>query len=295
MLFSKRSLLIYHITILTSTKMVCNIHISGGRLVLAGLAALLAIFLGSVGSASGTTVTPHRAFYEMQLGSAELNANVQAVIGRSAFTLGRDCSGWQSNEDYVIEFEGKEGNTNRIISRFESWESDAGDMYSFEISEQSSFHTKKDFNGYANVTSEAGKAYFSIEGDAPMNLPPDTYFPMRHLKAIIDGAEKGERILSASVFTGADPDDALLATNTVIGNWKIEPPASRLGDFGQKGYWPVQTAYFKPAAKAAEPEYEINYSMQSNGVVRRYVIDYGDFTIIAELKRLEALAAPNCP
>mgnify|MGYP001328202008 CR=1 FL=1 len=68
-----------------------------------------------------------------------------------------------------------------------------------------------------------------------------------------------------------------------------------LGELGQKGYWPVQTAYFKPEAKVAEPEYEINYSMQTNGVVRRYVIDYGDFSIIAELMKLEALTVPNCP
>ena len=263
--------------------------------VMAGPTILVAISFGSAGSAFSATVTPHRAFYEMQLGHADQNANVQAVTGRSAFTLGRDCSGWQSEEDYVIEFGGKEGDTNRIISRFESWESDAGDLYSFEISEQSSFQTKKDFNGFAKVTSEAGNAYFSIADDSPMKLPADTYFPMRHLNAIIDGAEQGKTILAASVFTGADPDDALLATNTVIGSWKIEAPAARLGDLGLKGYWPVQTAYFKPSAKGAEPEYEINYSMQSNGVVRRYVIDYGDFTIIADLIKLEALTVPNCP
>ena len=261
---------------------------------MAGL-ALLSIFLGPVEAAFAATVTPHRAFYEMQLGNADQNANVQAVTGRSAFTLDRDCSGWQSNEDYVVEFAGKEGNTDRIISRFESWESDAGDMYSFEIREQSSFQTKKDFNGYANVTPKRGNAYFSIADDVPMKLPADTYFPMRHLNAIIDGAKKGKTILAASVFTGADPDDALLATNTVIGSWKIEAPAARMGELGRKGYWPVQTAYFKPEAKVAEPEYEINYSMQSNGVVRRYVIDYGDFSIIAELMKLEALAVPNCP
>ena len=97
--------------------------------------------------------------------------------------------------------------------------------------------------------SDVGSAYFSIAGVPTMTLPADTYFPMRHLNAIIDGAEEGEKILAASVFTGADPDDALLATNTVIGGWKIEAPAARLGAFGQKGYWPVQTAYFKPTAK----------------------------------------------
>ena len=69
---------------------------------------------------------------------------------------------------------------------------------------------------------------------------------------------------------------------------------ARFRQFDKKGIGQFRL-HTKPAAKAAEPEYEINYSMQSNGVVRRYVIDYGDFTIIAELMRLEALTAPDCP
>lgn len=261
----------------------------------AGALVFAATIVGPTCLVNGATVTPHRAFYEMQLGESDQNSNVQAVSGRSAFTLDRDCSGWRSNEEYLIEFGGKEGKLNRILSRFESWESDTGEMYSFDISERSSFQSQKDFSGYAVAAPEVGDAYFSMAGDAPMKLPPNTYFPMRHLNAIIDGAEKGETMLAASVFTGADPDDALLATSTVIGGWKGEAPAARLGEFGQKGYWPVQTAYFKPTAKSAEPEYEINYSLQPNGVVRRYVIDYEDFTIIADLMKLEALATPDCP
>ena len=128
-----------------------NLYIIGATALAVGSSTLVAIYLVTIGPAFGATVTPHRAFYEMHLGEADQNSNVQAVIGRSAFTLDRDCSGWQSNEDYIIEFEGREGDTNRIISRFKSWESDAGDMYSFEISEQSTFQTKKDFSGYANV------------------------------------------------------------------------------------------------------------------------------------------------
>ena len=136
--------MIYHITIPTSmSNGSLNFHINGITAVAVGSLTLIAIYLATVGPAFSATVIPHRAFYEMQLGNAAHNSNVQAVTGRSAFTLGRDCSGWQSNEDYIIEFDGREGNTNRIISRFKSWESDAGDMYSFEISEQSSFQRKK--------------------------------------------------------------------------------------------------------------------------------------------------------
>jgi hypothetical protein len=35
--------------------------------------------------------------------------------------------------------------------------------------------------------------------------------------------------------------------------------------------------------------------VQPNGVIRRYVIDYGDFTIIAELLKLESVETPTCP
>ena len=235
------------------------------------------------------SVTPHRAFYEMRLGIANQNSAVQAVSGKSAFTLDRDCNGWRSNEDYVIEFSSKEGKLDRILSRFESWESINGDMYSFDVNELSSFQKGEIFSGYAEIKATGGGAYFSMEDNTKIQLPVDTYFPIKHLKAIIDSAESGKTILAASVFSGANPDDALLATNTVIGVWKNEVADVSMGEFGQDGYWPVQTAYFKPKAAVAAPEYEIQYSMQPNGIVRRYVLDYGDFTIIADLLKLETV------
>ncbi|MFZ9135828.1 MAG: EipB family protein, partial [Candidatus Puniceispirillaceae bacterium] len=60
---------------------------------------------GAIAFASGaaaTTIMPHRAFYEMQLGIADQNSNVQTVSGRSAFTLGRECDGWRFNDIIFI-------------------------------------------------------------------------------------------------------------------------------------------------------------------------------------------------
>jgi hypothetical protein len=248
---------------------------------------------GFLGGANAATLTPHRAFYEMRLGIANQHSVVQAVNGRSAFTLDFSCSGWRSSEDYLIEFRNKEGGLDRILSQFESWESINGDMYSFDISEQSSFKKKESFSGYAEMTAKDGGAHFSGGDDTKFQLPVNTHFPIRHLKSILDSAANGETILAAQVFSGAKPDDALLTTNTVIGVWKDEAAVESMGDFGQNGYWPVQTAYFKPEAASAAPEYEIYYSMQPNGIVRRYVIDYGDFTVIADLLKLEAVGVRN--
>ena len=43
-----------------------------------------------------------------------------------------------------------------------------------------------------------------------------------------------------------------------------------LGALDGDGFWPVQIAYFKPSTIEVEPEYEIQYWLQPNGVVRRY-------------------------
>ena len=79
-----------------------NFHINGIMAIAVGSLTLIAVYWVTVGPAFSAAVIPHQAFYEMQLGKTDRNSNVQAVTGRSAFTLGRDCSGWQSNEDYLI-------------------------------------------------------------------------------------------------------------------------------------------------------------------------------------------------
>jgi hypothetical protein len=258
----------------------------------ASLAMVMASAPAAFAAPSG--IMPHRAFYEMELGTAGQNANIQAIQGRSAFTLNRDCDGWLSGEDYVIEFGGREGNLDRIVSRFSSWEADAGDKYSFDITETSSYQGNQDFNGYATIAADQADAYFSMTPETALSLPQDTYFPMRHMMAILDHARSGKKILAASVFTGAEPDDALLSTNTVIGSWNSQDQKDLLGGFAADGFWPVRVAYFKPESTSAEPEYEINYALQPNGVIRHYEIDYGEFTIIAKMLKIETVDPPVC-
>ena len=244
--------------------------------------------------AHAANIAGHRAFYEMRMGQADKNAVVQSVTGRSAFVLEKDCDGWRSAENYMIEFGNGNGQMDRILSHFESWESDAGDQYSFDIAEKSSFQGDKDFSGYAEITAEGGEAVFMLDGQSIVALPENTYFPMQHIRAIINKAGEGGKILAASVFAGAEPGDALLTTNTVIGGWQGDKADVNLGTLGNDGFWPVQIAYFKPTATEVEPEYEIQYWLQPNGVVRKYEINYGDFSIIAGLVTIETVDTPIC-
>ena len=95
------------------------------------------------------------------------------------------------------------------------------------------------------------------------------------------------------MFTGAEPDSALMRTSTVVGGWRDEPAAD-LGALAEDGYWQINVAYFKPNSTSAEPEYEIKFAMQANGLVREYEINYGDFSITANLTAAEPVESASC-
>ena len=246
-------------------------------------------------SAYAGGISAHKAFYEMRLDDRVQNSNIVNVVGRSALIVERDCDGWVSVEDYMIEFINDTGGSDRILSHFESWEADSGDKFSFDVTEDSTFFGRKDFGGFADLSAkDSGNAFFSLDPEAELELPQDTYFPVRHLESILDAAKNGKTMMAATIFTGGEPDDALMTTSTVVGGWQKAEDVIDLGRLRENGFWPIQVAYFKPTATTSEPEYEIKFAMQRNGVVRNYVIDYGDFSIAADLTKIEDIEAPVC-
>jgi hypothetical protein len=259
------------------------------------------VVVGSLGVTLGVTpvlaggVTPHQAFYEMHLDGRMQNSSVVNVLGKSAFIVERDCDGWLSTEDYVIEFVTEGGNSDQILSHFESWEAVSGDKYSFDVIEESTFYGRKDYGGFANLAAGSmGNAFFSMAPDSELELPEGTFFPVQHMQRILEAADAGKTMMAATIFTGGEPDDALMKASAVVGGWQEAEANIDFGSLSATGYWPVQIAYFKLSATGSEPEYEIKFLMQPNGVIRSYIIDYGDFSIAADITQIEGLDAPVC-
>ena len=247
-------------------------------------------------TAGAVEIAAHKATYNMSLLSVGQDSQMAGIKGKTNFTIRRDCDGWKSSENYVLEFDYQSGETAILASHFSSWEELAGQLYSFEVHEGSTFEDEKQFNGYANLppVADRAEAFFSMQPDTAMPLPDRVFFPVAHTRELLDKAEQGGKLFSAHIFFGAEPDRALKRTSSVIGARQAVKNANRLGQLSTQSYYPIQIAYFDPNSSEAVPEYEITFHMLPNGVVAYYEVDYGTFAIDAELVDVKPLPQPNC-
>ena len=266
------------------------------RLFSFGCGGVMLICAGLPVSVGAVELAAHEATYEMGLLTLRQDSQMAGVKGKTNFTIRRDCDGWRSSENYVLEFDYQSGETAIMASHFSSWEEIAGQLYSFEVHEGSTFEDEKQFDGYANLPPVADRpeAFFSMQPDIAMPLPEQVFFPVAHTRELLDKAEQGGKLFSAHIFFGAEPDRALKRTSSVIGSQQSVKNDETLGKLASPSYYPIQIAYFDPNSTEAVPEYEITFHMLPNGVVAYYEVDYGTFAIDAKLVDAKPLPQPDC-
>ena len=89
--------------------------------------------------------------------------------------------------------------------------------------EQSSFDGRKQFGGFAQLDDDrSGNAFYTQDPQPSVELPSNTVFPMQHVRNILEQAENGEKLIAATLFTGAEPENALMRTSTVVGGWRTK-------------------------------------------------------------------------
>lgn len=257
-------------------------------------APLSASFSVSLSADEYEDIVSHEAIYNIDLWANTGSSAVESVNGKTFYSLLRDCDGWHSTEKYAITFLLSEGQTSEFVSIYDIWESHQGDSFSFNIKEESSFDGKKSYEGFANLFAGYGEAKFFGDADGTLELPSDTVFPLKHLVMLIQQAEAGSRVHQSHLFIGGETDDAQYFTSTLIGNARTIAPTIDMGALAEESLWPLRVAYFEPDANDAEPEYEIEFLIQSNGIIRSYIVDYGDFSMRAMMESFKPLDAETC-
>lgn len=242
---------------------------------------------------------PHRGFYELTLGKTDPSSPIRGVNGRMVTEWAQSCDGWTANQRLVATLQrhnGRDIDSEVVATSFES-----GDGTSYQFSSKSTIGGKvvEEVRGKAErpARGEPGVAVFSVPAGLKIELPANTLFPFEHTLSVIAAGQRGTMQETSYYFDGSQPEHSpMLASMLILGGARSgdEGTGADLGAITNHQWWSVRMAMFANAATQTEPEFEMTQDVQDNGVVRRFVFDYGDFTMIASLVRIEELDRAKC-
>ena len=257
------------------------------------------VILSTAGSARAIDILPHRALYDLTLGSAKSASGVADARGSMLLEWGDSCDGWTVEQRYKLTVLYTENGESELSVSFTTWESKDGLRYRFFVRKLRDGEVTDELRGRAALkgAGDAGSASFTQPEQQEIPLPTGTIFPTEHTIEIIKAAEEGKRFLSRKVFDGGEFEGPSEIT-AVIG--QMLPPAAPQGapadkvETFKRPSWPVRLAYYKLGSNGSEPDYEVGMRLHNNGVADALALDYGDFSVRARLTQIEPLTQPGC-
>jgi hypothetical protein len=236
---------------------------------------------------------PHRALYHMQI--LKRGGDIADVEGEMAFEWQDSCDGWSVTQRSQMDFLYTSGDAARVGWSLTSWESKDGTHYRFVSRELTNGEVTAEYRGDADLSKSGGKAHYNKPQAHDTALPAGSLFPTQHSLVLIEQAMKGTPMLWAEVFDGSDQDGlfAVSAAITPLPEAARKEADQRRELKGVPG-WNVSLAFYAPKGETAEPEHEQSLRLYANGVVDRLVLDYGEFSILGTLSKIETLPKPSC-
>ncbi len=246
----------------------------------------------------------HRAIYSIKLAGTHNGSRVSSISGRMLFSWADDCHAWNTQQKMQLRFFYSEGEVSDTVSDLVSREAKDGSSFNFHTR-----HTGDDgndsqtYHGYANLDLDKnglgkGEAVYSGDEEKHISLS-GALFPAHHTMRLLEHARKGEKFFSVNVFDGAD-EKGFSEVSSFI-NPAIEAKAVIERTSSGKDNkllnvkaWPVRMAFFAPHSETGSPDYEMDMTLLDNGIIKTMTIDYGDYSMTADLVEVKALPPANC-
>jgi hypothetical protein len=280
------------------------------RLIAALVTLLIAAPAFAAPQSPAINLAPHRAIYDMTLRDATAGSNISDIRGRLVFDFeGASCDGYSLRSRLVTETVDRDGNSTLTDLRSSTWENFSGDKFRFENSQYVGRELSEQSSG--NATRRKKQEGIDVNLKKPssrqLQFAGAALFPTQHSIAILQAALQGETVLQADIYDGSEQGNKLFRTTTFIGK-----PASTLADqipsagvgvekvrLNGMTSWPVAISYFdavdRPDQDEGVPTYELSFHLLANGVSRDLLINYGNFLVRGELKRVDFYDQAKCP
>lgn len=241
-------------------------------------------------------LTPHRAVYRLSLAGTRQGSQVAGVVGGMEFVWKDACQGWTTEQKFRVRFLYGQGDDQEMSTSYVTWESKDGRTYRFNVRKTAPNQDDQELRGEAQLDGDAGGVVrFQKPQHPDIPLQPGTMFPTAHTAMLISNALHGggalqvRPVFDGSEVEGASPVSAIIGRGQPLAGNAIADAALR-----RPQSFPVHLAFFARDVQQATPDYDTMMLLLDNGVIQSMLIDYGDFTVRAELQTLQALPRPQC-
>jgi hypothetical protein len=266
----------------------------------AGLLGAALLSGASPAVAQTMPLAPHRAAYELSLLSVR-GKGVAAATGRIGIEFtGNACEGYATNFRQATQISDGEGQTRVSDMRSTTFEGGDGKSLRFKSESRVNERTTQETDGTAERANDGGLS-IDLRQPKPSKMDVDgvAVFPTDHMLRLIAAAKAGDRILEIRVFDGSDGGQKVYDTTALIGQpippegRAVEEPSEKAG-LKAMARWPVAISYFEPGQGERTPVYVLTFDMFENGVSGALKLDFGEFSLKGELKRLDMLKPADC-
>jgi EipB-like len=282
--------------------------------VLAMRAALLSLGLLFLASASlaqsgvegaPVALVPHRAIYDLSLGTTRGNSQLAGVRGRILYDFGGSaCQGYSLEFRQVSELDSGEGKVSTSDLRSTTWE--GADAKDFKFTSQNFVDENLIDSVDGHAERQATKTAVALEKprQKSLSLAAGVVFPTEHMMRVIKAARAGQAVLNFPVYDGSETGDKVFDTLTVIGH-EIQPGERNHDDaaatepkLASVPRWPVTVSYFERGKATTNseqlPAYAISFELYANGISRALALDYNNFVINGKLASIDIKDAKPC-
>jgi hypothetical protein len=261
------------------------------------------MFSGDLAFGAGFEIlAPHRAVYDLKLKAASDRSGIETMKGRIVYEVtGNECDGLSVRYRFVTKI-ATNSESYQTDQQTATYESADGREFTFLTKSLVDNQLESTVKGKA-VRNEAGTVVDLAQPEAKhLDLSPSVFIST-HLIDVIGAAQRGESIVKRDIFDGSDGADEVVASSTFIGPPKVvDAPfagetSEALVPLEKSEAWPVTVSYFdKSTGATAEslPTYEASFLLYPNGVSRRLVMRYPDYSLEGELTSLQMLDREPC-
>ncbi len=274
-----------------------------------------AFFLSGVGQFSSgvahaaADLISYESTYTVQLARASLTTGPRAASGVLDYRFMETCDAWQTRSRIIMDLTFRDGTTLTNERDFESAESKDGRDYTFTVRTTKGDIAVEAFRGSAKMTPRgSGIAVYELPNTDPeapprkvtVTLPKGTLLPVQQTAALLESASKGERFFRSVIFNGASSVGPR-AMSTIIGpQLSPDSPPSIVAvpqvdpELLAAPAWDLNLAFYNLIERRDTPTFEVFQRYYVSGIVPSFEQQFTDFTIRADLDKLQRLSPLQC-